>query len=225
MNLALFDLDHTLLNGDTQSEWGGYLADHGLIDKDDYQEAMARFDHDYGRGFLDVGALVAYQLQILKPYPLSKLHTWRKEFIEERIRPLIVEAGWSALTEHRKQGDELILITATNEFLTAPIAKLLGIEHLIASQEEHDAAGNFTGHLSGVPSYREGKVTRLHQWFQEQNRSWSDYEEVWFYSDSHNDLALLSIVDRPMVVNPDPQLREHALKNRWKIVDFGIRRG
>ncbi|MBM3856410.1 MAG: HAD family hydrolase [Verrucomicrobia bacterium] len=224
MNLILFDLDHTLLNGDTQSEWGCYLADRGIISFEEYQKAMAVFDASYRRGALDIGALLEYQIAILKLHPLSKFHQWRKEFIEERIRPLLVKAGWEAIRKHQKRGDELILITATNSFLTVPIAELLGIPHLIASQEEYDEAGNLTGRFCGVPSYREGKVTRLQQWFQQQGRSREDYKKILFYSDSHNDIPLLSLVDEPIIVNPDAQLHEHALKNHWKIVDFGIKR-
>ena len=224
MKLVLFDLDHTLLNGDTQSEWGHYLADRGVIDLAAYQEAMAVFDETYHRGALDIRALVEFQIKILKPYPLPTLYAWREEFVQERIRPLLVDAGWKAIAEHKKQGDELVLITATNQFLTTPIAELLGINHLIASQEEYDAQGNLTGRFCGIPSYREGKVTRLHQWLKEQGRSRSDYNKILFYSDSHNDLPLLSLVDEPIIVNPDPQLREHALKNNWKVVDFGIQR-
>lgn len=224
MNLILFDLDHTLLNGDTQSEWGRYLADHGIINFEEYQKEMAVFDQAYQQGKLDIRALVEFQIAMIKPYSLERLYQWRLEFVQKRISPLIVEAGWSAIRKHQEEGDHLVLITATNAFLTAPIAELLGIQHLIASQEEYDAEGNLTGGLSGIASYREGKVTRLHQWFQEEQYSKDDYKEIWFYSDSHNDLPLLSIVDQPIIVNPDHLLREHALKNQWKIVDFGIKR-
>lgn len=225
MNLILFDLDHTLLNGDTQYEWGRYLAYRGIINFQEYQKQMAVFDEAYHRGALDIQKLIEFQINILKPYPLPKLHEWREEFVQERIRPLLVEAAWKTIAEHKNQGDELILITATNEFLTTPIVKLLGIKHLIAPQEEYDAEGNLTGHFCGVPSYREGKVTRVQQWLQEEKRTWEDYEKVWFYSDSHNDIPLLSLVDYPIVVNPDSKLQEHALKKQWKIVDFGIKRG
>lgn len=225
MNLILFDLDHTLLNADTQSEWGRYLADRGIINFEEYQKAMTVFDKSYHEGKLDIKALVEFQIAILKPYPLSTLHQWREEFVQERIRPLLVEAGLEAVRKHKEQRDDLILITATNAFLTTPIAELLGIKYLLASQEEYDEAGNFTGRFCGVPSYRTGKITRLHQWFQEQQRSKEDYQKILFYSDSHNDIPLLSLVDEPIIVNPDDQLREHALKNQWKIVDFGIKRG
>lgn len=224
VNLVLFDLDHTLLNGDTQSEWGRYLADRGIIDFGKYQKAMAVFDETYRRGKLDIRALVEFQIAILKPHPVATLHAWREEFIQERIRPLIAEAGWKAVRKHQEQRDDLILITATNAFLSTPIAELLKIKHLIASQEEYDQAGNLTGRFCGVPSYREGKITRLHQWLAAQQRSQKDYQKVWFYSDSHNDIPLLSLVDRPIIVNPDTQLQEHALKHGWKIVDFGIQR-
>lgn len=222
MNLVLFDLDHTLLNGDTQSEWGRYLGDRGIINFKEYQKAMALFAHDYHQGKLDIHALMRFQIAILKEHPLVTLPAWREQFVEERIRPLIAKGAWKTLREHQQQGDVLILITATNEFLTKPIAKLLGIPHLIASQEEYDSEGVLTGHFSGIPSYREGKIKRFHQWLETHQRS--NYQEIWFYSDSHNDLPLLSIVDQPIAVNPDAQLHEHALKNHWKIVDFGIQR-
>ncbi len=224
MNLVLFDLDHTLLNGDTQSEWGRYLADHGVIDLKEYQKAMAVFYAAYRRGKLDIPALIEFQIGILKLHSRSVIEAWREQFVEERIRPLIVQAGWEAVIEHQKQGDDLVLITATNEFLTTPIAKLLEIPHLIASQEEYDQVGNFTGRCYGVPSYRDGKITRLHQWFEEQQRSREHYDKVVFYSDSHNDIPLLSFVDEPIIVNPDAKLQEYALKRQWKIVDFGIQR-
>lgn len=224
MNLILFDLDHTLLNGDTQSEWGRYLADREIINFEEYQKTMAVFDRTYREGKLDIKALVEFQIGILKPHPMATLHAWREAFIQERIRPLLAQAGWETVKRHQQRGDELILITATNVFLTTRIADFLKIKHLIASREEYDEIGNFTGRFHGIPSYREGKVTRLQQWFQEQKRSREDYQEIWFYSDSHNDIPLLSLVDRPMIVNPDVQLHEHALKKQWEILDFGIKR-
>lgn len=223
MDLVLFDLDHTLLNGDTQNEWGRYLAEQGVINLDSYQKKMAYFDEKYHRGKLDIQELLAFQFDILKPYSFKTLNAWLEEYIEKKIRPLIVEAGWKAIAKHRREGAEIILITATNEFLVRPIAQLLGIEHLIASQEERDTEGHFTGGVTGIPSYREGKIKRLQQWLQEQGRSWNDYQSSWFYSDSHNDLPLLSLVDQPMVVNPDATLRSHAEERGWKIIDFGIK--
>lgn len=223
-SLVLFDLDHTLLNGDTQSEWGRYLADRNIIDLVAYQTKMAHFDQGYRQGKLDVEGLLQFQVEILKPYSLEKLHAWREEFVKERIRPLIVEEGWKAIAHHQKQGDQIILITATNEFLTKPIAQLLGIEHLIALKEERDQQGKYTGRVVGVPSYREGKIRRLEEWLIEQGRSFEDYTGTWLYSDSHNDLPLFLIVNNPVVVNPDKKLLDYAQEKKWPIVDFGVRR-
>ncbi len=126
MNLVLFDLDHTLLNGDTQSEWGRYLSDLKIINFDEYQKRMALFDQAYRQGKLNIKELVEFQIGILKSHSLTTLHAWREKFVQERIRPLLVEAGWKAIRQHQEQGDDLILITATNAFLTTPISKLLG---------------------------------------------------------------------------------------------------
>lgn len=221
-DLVLFDLDHTLLNGDTQSEWGRYLADRGLIDLVAYQKKMAEFDQGYKQGRLDIAALLEFQIDILRPYTLEEIHAWRSEFVEKRIRPLIVQKGWMRLKSHQRQGDQVILITATNEFLTTPIAELLKIKHLIALKEERDQHGKYTGRFVGTPSYREGKIIRVQEWLIEHGSSFEDYEKVWVYSDSHNDLPLFSIATNPVAVNPDKELRDDAEKKNWPIVDFGI---
>ncbi|MFZ4115538.1 MAG: HAD family hydrolase [Chthoniobacterales bacterium] len=220
--LVLFDLDHTLLNGDTQSEWGRYLADLGMIDFAAYQKRMAEFDVGYRQGKLDVSALLGFQMEILRPYSLQQITAWRSAFVEERIRPLIVKEGWKQLAQHQEAGDEVILITATNEFLTTPIAELLRIKNLIALQEERDEEGKYTGRFLGTPSYREGKITRLQEWLIAQGRSFEDYNGIWFYSDSHNDLPLFLIATHPVAVNPDDTLRDYAQKKKWPIVDFGV---
>ncbi|MBX9743042.1 MAG: HAD-IB family hydrolase [Chthoniobacterales bacterium] len=224
MDLVLFDLDHTLLNGDTQMEWGCYLADHDLLDLQVYKAKMAYFDEKYDQGNLDIAELLEFQFKILASYSFEKLDALRHDFVKKRIRPLITEAGWKALHKHREKGDEIILITATNEFLTKPIAELLAIKHLIASQEERDAHGRYTGGTTGTPSYREGKITRLREWLAKQGHCWEDFQSIWFYSDSHNDLPLLSLVDHPMIVNPDKKLLLHAQEQGWQIVDFGVKR-
>jgi HAD superfamily hydrolase (TIGR01490 family) len=220
--LVLFDLDHTLLNGDTQSEWGCYLADRGIIDFAVYQKKMAEFDAAYSQGKLDISALLDFQMEILRPYSLEEITAWRDAFVEERIRPLIVKEGWKRLAQHQHADDEIILITATNEFLTTPIAELLGIKNLIALQEERDEEGKYTGRILGTPSYREGKITRLQEWLITQGHSFEDYDGIWFYSDSHNDLPLFLIATHPIVVNPDDTLLDYAQKKKWPIVDFGV---
>lgn len=224
MDLVLFDLDHTLLNGDTEIEWGRYLIERGLLEPKEYYATLAHFNQGYRQGKLDIYGLLQFQLKFLTRYPFETLYAWREEYIEKHIRPLIVEAGWRALAKHRSEGAEIILITATHEFLTTPIAKLLGIKHLIASRAERDAQGNYTGNTLGTPSYREGKVIRFQEWLDEQDHDRNDYKEILFYSDSHNDLPLLSIVTHPIAVNPDEQLLQHALQQHWQIADFGVER-
>lgn len=222
MNLVLFDLDHTLLNGDTQTEWGRYLAECNLLDWPTYQAKMAYFDKKYLHGTLEIAELVDFQMQIVSNYPWEMLNTLRYDFVEKKIRPLITKAGWKALHKHRSQEAEIILITATNKFLTKPIAELLDIKHLIATQEERDACNRYTGRIAGTPSYREGKITRLQEWFALQGFRRKDFQSIWFYSDSFNDLPLLSLVDHPIIVNPDEKLWRHAQEVGWEIVDFGV---
>jgi len=222
MKLALFDLDHTLLNGDSCKEWGNYLIHNGIVEEANYRAEHLVFCEDYHRGVMDIQALLKFQLEILTRHPKEQLHAWREEYVEQRIRPLILDAGRKAIERHKKEGDEIILITATSEFLTAPIAELLGIKHLIASNVERDAQGNYTGRSFGIPSYQEGKVRRLQEWCLDQGRSLEDYKDVWFYSDSHNDLPLLSKVNHPVAVNPDAKLLQHAREKNWPVVDFGV---
>ena len=223
-DLVLFDLDHTLLNGDTQSEWGHYLAGCGVVNAALYRKKMDEFDQGYQQGKLDIAALLKFQMEILRPYSSEQIYAWRSEFLEQRIRPLIVKEGLKILLHHQQAGDEVILITATNEFLTTPIAELLNIKHLIALKEERDTQGKFTGRFLGTPSYREGKITRVQEWLMERNRSFEDYEKIWFYSDSHNDLPLFLIATNPIAVNPDQILEAYAKKKKWPIFDFGIAR-
>jgi HAD superfamily hydrolase (TIGR01490 family) len=220
--LALFDLDHTLIRGDTQSEWGHYLADCGILDLAFYKKRMLTFEEGYRQGKLDISALLAFHVEILRPFSLEKINAWRSDFTEKRIPPLIVNTILKQLLHHQAQGDQVILVTATSEFLTLPIAELLGIKHLIALKEECDAHGRHTGRVLGTPSYREGKIIRLQEWLIEKHTSLEDFDKVWFYSDSHNDLPLLSFVTNPVAVNPDQTLREYANNKRWPIIDFEI---
>ncbi len=217
--LVLFDLDYTLLGGDTQSTWGNYLADLGVIDLTTYQEKMREFDLAYQEGKLNVAALLSFQMEILRPYSPQELDLWRHNFVRERIAPLLVEEMTQRLVEHQSQGDEVVLITATNKFLAAPIAQFLNIENIIALQEECDAKGKYTGRFLGTPPYREGKVIRLREWLAEQKSSLEDYHEIWFYSDSHNDLPLFLEATHRVAVNPDKILRDYAVREKWPIID------
>ncbi|MFI0348181.1 MAG: HAD family hydrolase [Chthoniobacterales bacterium] len=220
MKLALFDLDHTLLDGDSEDQWGSYLIERGILDPLAYHPRKEVFHQSYREGALDIQALITFQLEVLMAYPKEMLYEWREEYIKTRIRPLVLKKGLQVIQEHQSQYHDIILITATNEFFTEPIARLLGIDHLISTRLEKHPDGTYTGKALGTPSYREGKVIRLDEWLAEQGRVLDDYEEIWFYSDSHNDLPLLTMVDHPIAVNPDKQLLEYSLKHNWKIMDF-----
>ena len=193
MNLAIFDLDHTLINCDSSSEWSNFLHEKGIFSDADMQRHQA-FDRDYRKGCLDLDAYL--------------------------IRPSITQMARMLVDSHRDAGDTLLLISATNEFIITPIAREFGIENIIGISLETDAQGNYTGRPIGTPSFQEGKVTRLHQWLAERGQSQADYEKVYFYSDSRNDLPLLEQVNQPVAVNPDPVLTLTAAQRGWPILDF-----
>jgi HAD superfamily hydrolase (TIGR01490 family) len=215
MDLALFDLDNTLLNGDSDHGWGMFLAELGAVDPKTQQAKQDEFYKDYKNGVLDMQAFLAFQLQPLTQHPIEQLNAWRNQYIDQIIEPMI-EAGKPELLEpHRHAGDEILIVTATNEFITRPIADRLGVKHLIATQVE-TKNGVFTGRGTGVPCFREGKVQRLKAWLDEHAVR---YESSYFYSDSINDLPLLEWVDHPVAVTPDDELRAHAQRFHWKIID------
>jgi HAD superfamily hydrolase (TIGR01490 family) len=220
MKLALFDLDNTLLDGDSDASWANYLIEIGVLDKALHQEQNDKFFKDYQRGELDIYEWLRFQLAPLAAYSLEQLFAWRESFISQSIRPIIRQEGVRVIEHHRTAGDQMIMVTATNDFVTAPIAELFHIPTLIATVTERDAAGLYTGHPVGTPSFREGKITRLNEWLAAQDRSLSDYDEVWFYSDSHNDIPLLSVVTHPVAVNPDEKLLRHAQEKGWRVADF-----
>jgi HAD superfamily hydrolase (TIGR01490 family) len=218
--LALFDLDNTLLRGDSESEWGGYLIDIGILEEQDYRSRHAVFCRQYDQGKLNVEELLRFQLEVLTSYPLAQLERWRDIYLQERVAPLLLEEGKEKIKAHQHRGDEVVIITATNEFLTRPIAATLGVSELIASRLEQDMDGNYTGRPLGTLSYGPGKIVRLHEWLADRGVELRDYEEVWFYSDSHNDLPLLKLVTHPVAIDPDPKLREHAVKEGWPIMSW-----
>ncbi|MFN7086938.1 MAG: HAD family hydrolase [Burkholderiales bacterium] len=218
MNLALFDLDNTLLAGDSDFEWAQFLIEKGVLDREVYEARNQEFYDQYKAGTLDIAEFLDFQLKPLSRHPRAVLDAWHREFMARKIRPLI-RAGARALVE-RHRGDLRAVITATNSFVTAPIVREFGIEHLIATEpEQHD--GEFTGGVAGVPCFREGKVKRLEAWLAAQGRSVASFGESWFYSDSLNDLPLLSRVTHPVAVDPDPVLRAHAEKHGWPVVSLG----
>ncbi len=216
MPLAIFDLDNTLLSGDSDYLWGQYLAGLGVVDGEAYEQANQRFYEDYKQGRLDIMAFLAFSLRPLADNDPAELARWRADFIEQRIRPLIGQPALDLVAHHREAGDTLLIITATNRFVTEPIAALFGIPHLIATEPEQ-IDGRYTGRVAGTPSFREGKVERLRHWLQMHGHTLQD---ATFYSDSHNDLPLLQQVARPVAVDPDPALREHARQAGWPVISL-----
>lgn len=216
MALSIFDLDHTLLTGDSDHAWGEFLIECGVVDAAAYRAANDRYYAQYQAGTLDILDFLAFAFAPLARLDRGTLERLQEKFMQSRIRPMVAPGAPALLAEHRARGDTLVIITATNRFVTAPIARLLGVEHLIATDpEERD--GRFTGRVAGTPCYREGKVARLHAWMRAHGMNLAD---SWCYSDSHNDLPLLAEVDHPVAVDPDPLLRREAQARGWPIISL-----
>lgn len=215
--LVLFDLDNTLLAGDSDFEWAQFLVEQGVLDREVYEARNQGFYDDYKAGTLDIHAFLDFQLKPLSRHPRSQLADWHREFMERKIRPLIRSTARALVERHR--GDVRVVITATNSFVTAPIAREFGIAELIATEPE-ERNGEFTGKVRGTPCFREGKVTRLEAWLAGRGSALADFPESWFYSDSHNDLPLLERVSHPVAVDPDAQLRARAERGGWPIISL-----
>jgi len=213
--LALFDLDNTLLNGDSDHSWGLYLADIGAVDAEQQKTKQDFFYQQYLNGQLDIYEFCEFQFSVLTQYPLDQLYAWRADFLECVIQPMIDSGKADLLEKHREADDDILIITATNDFVTAPIAERLGVTTLLATIAEF-SNGAYTGKLSGTPCYQSGKVTRLNHWLDQQGKI---FENSYFYSDSINDLPLLELVDTPIAVTPDDKLRAHAQASNWQIID------
>ena len=216
MSLAIFDLDNTLLRGDSDHLWGQYLVEIGVVDASTYAAQNDQFFADYQAGTLDIQAFQRFCLQPLANNNMTDLLRWRGDFVEAKIRPLITPAALDLVQQHRQANDILLIITATNHFVTRPIADCFGIEHLIGTVPEQ-IGERFTGAVSGIPSFHSGKVERLHAWCQPRHL---ELTGAYFYSDSHNDLPLLQLVPNAVAVNPDEILRAHAIKQQWPILDL-----
>jgi HAD superfamily hydrolase (TIGR01490 family) len=218
MPLALFDLDNTLLSGDSDYLWGRHLVARGVVDGAAYEAANARFYADYKAGRLDIDAFLAFALGPLRDNDPAALRDWRAEFVDTQIAPLIGRPALQLVERHRAAGDTLMVITATNAFVTAPIVERFGIAHLIATEPERDGE-RFTGRVAGVPAFREGKVTRLEAWLAQHG---ADLAGSHFYSDSINDLPLLERVEQPVAVDPDPLLAEMARTRGWPVISLRV---
>jgi HAD superfamily hydrolase (TIGR01490 family) len=214
--LAIFDLDNTLIAGDSDHLWGEFLVEKALVDADYFKARNDAFYQDYVNGTLDMTAYLDFSLAPLAEHGKDKLNILHEEFMTGYIQPIMLNKARMLLNQHRAKDDTLLIITATNRFVTAPIAKTLGVDHLLAIElEEKD--GRYTGKVSGVPSYREGKITRLNAWLKNQDCS---MEGAYFYSDSHNDLPLLETVAQPIAVDPDEKLADIAKRRGWKIISL-----
>lgn len=218
MNLALFDLDCTLLPSDSDHAFGEFLVREGWADADGFREANDRFYRQYQEGALDMAAYVDFATSPWRGRPWPQALAMRQRFIDEVIRPMLHPAALDLVSRHRAAGDELALVTATNAFVTEPIARLFGIPTLIATDLETDAQGRCTGAIRGVPNFQHGKVTRVEAWLAAQGRRWSDCARTTFYSDSLNDLALLQHVSHPVATNPSPALAAVAAQRGWPIL-------
>ncbi|MCK5477920.1 MAG: HAD family hydrolase [Methylococcales bacterium] len=216
MSLAIFDLDNTIISDDSDYLWGQFLVDQGIVDKDQYEESNAKFYDDYKLGQLDIVEFLHFSLAPLANNEPEQLFKWRKQFIEEVIKPIQLKPAIRLVNKHRFKGDTVLVITATNRFVTEPIVKLFGIDNLLATTPEF-IDDRYTGKFEGIPCYQEGKVKLLEEWLKDSSET---LENSWFYSDSHNDLPLLKLVDNPVAVDPDETLRDYAQQQDWTIISL-----
>ena len=216
MELAIFDLDNTLLKGDSDYLWGRFLVQRNMVDGEFYERENKRFYEEYKAGTLDIFEFLRFSLRPLAENDLATLSALRQEFIDTEIEPIILPQARQLIKEHRDQGRMLLIITATNRFVTEPIAERLGVENLIATEPEFKD-GRYTGEVSGVPSFREGKVECLSTWL---TQNGCNLASSWFYSDSHNDLPLLEMVTHPIAVDADDTLRQHAESKGWPVISL-----
>ncbi len=217
MKLALFDLDNTLLAGDSDFEWAQFLISKGVLDREVHEAKNREFYEHYKAGTLDIHAFLDFQLKPLARHPRAELDAWHREYLATRILPMITEKSRALVKKHQQEADKVAIITATNRFVTGPIAHEFGVEHLIATEVE-EIDGRYTGRGTGIPCFKEHKITRLEMWLSEQGLLWEDVKESWFYSDSLNDLPLLSKVTHPVAVDPDDTLEAHARLNGWPVI-------
>ena len=213
-NLALFDLDNTLLAGDSDYNWSLFLIKQGLLDEKTHHERNEQFYLDYKNGNLDIYKFLAFQLKPLSEHSVADLNALHAKYMDSVIRPMMTQKAQDLVNQHKAQGDLCLVITATNSFVTKPIAQAYGIAHLIGTDPEM-VNGAYTGGVAGVPSFQEGKVTRLKQWLAERGQELADFEQSYFYSDSHNDLPLMKLVTNPVAVDADAKLTDYAQQHGW----------
>lgn len=219
MTLTLFDLDNTLLAGDSDYEWGQFLIDRGVVAREVYEAQNARFFEQYKAGTLDIHEYLGFALGPLAAHTPGDLERWREAFVRERIQPMILPRARDLVAGHLGAGELCAVVTATNSFVTAPIVREFGVPHLVATEPESEA-GRFTGRVAGTPCFREGKLQRVDEWLAGLGLRFTQFEDSRFYSDSHNDLPLLERVHHPVTVDPDPQLGAEARRRGWPVISL-----
>ena len=215
MNLTLFDLDGTLIPVDSDHSFGAFMVEVGWVDGEVWGKRNDEFFAQYNAGTLDLPAYVEFATSAFRSRPLAEALAMRERFMAEVMQPALLPEARALVEKHRAAGDLIALVTATNEFVTAPIAAAFDIEHLIAVELERDSEGRYSGAIRGVPSFREGKIERVEAWLQGLGAQWLDFERVTFYSDSTNDLPLLERVSHPVATNPSPALERIACERGW----------
>lgn len=218
MNLALFDLDHTILPLDSDYEWGQFLVRVGAVDAEAFAKRNADFFAQYQAGTLDPVEYLEFALGTLAQFPRKQLDAWHDQFMDEVIRPSILPQAKDLVNRHQDEGDLVAIITATNKFVTAPIARAFGVSNLIAAEPEESDTGEITGRLIGIPTSGPGKVVHTNEWLSSQGKSLGDFPRSYFYSDSQNDIPLLSAVTHPIATNPNALLKAHAKAQGWPIL-------
>jgi len=216
VTLAIFDLDNTLLGGDSDHAWGQFLVDQGIVDADAYQKANDYFFEQYQQGAMNVFEFLEFALKPLSQHPKAQLDAWHQLFMKQVVAPMRLTKADALLKKHRDQGDFLLIITATNRFVTEPIAESMGVDHILATEPEF-IDGAYTGRVAGTPCFQAGKVERLNEWLAETRHS---LEGSYFYSDSRNDLPLLEIVDYPVAVDADEALTQYAESQGWPVISL-----
>ena len=219
MNLTLFDLDNTLLACDSDYEWGQYLIDQGVLEREEYEAQNAAYYEQYKAGTLDIHEFLGFALRPLAMHSAEDLARWHAGFMDARIRPAMTQKSRALVRRHLDAGDLCAVVTATNSFVTGPIAQEFGIPHLVATEAEK-AGGRFTGRVAGIPCFRDGKIARVEAWLAAQGRALGDFPQSSFYSDSRNDLPLLERVTHPVAVDPDDTLGAEARARGWPVISL-----
>ena len=219
MDLVLFDLDNTLLAGDSDFEWAQFLIGRGVVDREIYEARNLEFYEQYKAGTLDIHAFLDFQLAPLARHSRAELDAWHREFMAERIEPMMTAAARSLVRGHIESGALVAIVTATNSFVTGPIARAFGIPHLVATIPAQQD-GCFTGQPRGTPAFKAGKIARVDAWLESMGLFFGSFRSSYFYSDSHNDLPLLEKITNPVAVDPDDTLRSHAERRGWPVISL-----